>query len=151
MLIGDRLGSVGAAVKGGNAALVLLALAFVVPVLVIVMVVGGSAPPCDQQAAGGSGGGPGTGALAAGGIPVAFVPLIQKAGALDPAFPAPVLAAQIQQESGFHASAVSSTGAMGTRNLNPDLGFLRQGHHRQGFRRSEQLLRRGGCAGPLRP
>ncbi len=119
MLIGDRLGSVGAAVKGGNAALVLLALAFVVPLLVIVMVVGGSAPPCDQQGAGGSGGGPGTGALAAGGIPVAFVPLIQKAGALDPAFPAPVLAAQIQQESGFHASAVSSTGAMGYSQFEP--------------------------------
>jgi len=110
-------------VKGSKAAVALLALAFVVPLLVIVMVVGGSAPPCDQQGAGGSGGGsgggPGTGALAAGGIPVAFVPLIQKAGALDAAFPAPVLAAQIQQESGFHASAVSSTGAMGYSQFEP--------------------------------
>ena len=105
--------------KGSKAAVALLALAFVVPLLVIVMVVGGSAPPCDQQGAGGSGGGPGTGALAAGGIPVAFVPLLQKAGALDPAFPAPVLAAQIQQESGFHASAVSSTGAMGYSQFEP--------------------------------
>jgi len=106
-------------VKGSKAAVALLALAFVVPLLVIVMVVGGVAPPCDQQGAGGSGGGPGTGALAAGGIPVAFVPLLQKAGALDPAFPAPVLAAQIQQESGFHASAVSSTGAMGYSQFEP--------------------------------
>jgi len=106
-------------VKGSKAAVALLALAFVVPLLVIVMVVGGSAPPCDQQGAGGSGGGPGTGALAAGGIPVAFVPLIQKAGALDAAFPAPVLAAQIQQESGFRASAVSSTGAMGYSQFEP--------------------------------
>ncbi len=105
--------------KGSKAAVALLALAFVVPLLVIVMVVGGVAPPCDQQGAGGSGGGPGTGALAAGGIPVAFVPLIQKAGALDAAFPAPVLAAQIQQESGFHASAVSSTGAMGYSQFEP--------------------------------
>jgi len=110
---GDR------AVKGSRAAVALLALAFVVPLLVIVMVVGGSAPPCDQQGAVGAGGSPGTGALAAGGIPVAFVPLIQKAGALDPAFPAPVLAAQIQQESGFHASAVSSTGAMGYSQFEP--------------------------------
>jgi len=106
-------------VKGSKAAVALLALAFVVPLLVIVMVVGGVAPPCDQQGAGSSGGGPGTGALAAGGIPVAFVPLIQKAGALDAAFPAPVLAAQIQQESGFHASAVSSTGAMGYSQFEP--------------------------------
>jgi len=106
-------------VKGSKAAVALLALAFVVPLLVIVMVVGGVAPPCDQQGAGGSGGGPGTGALAAGGIPVAFVPLIQTAGALDAAFPAPVLAAQIRQESGFHASAVSSTGAMGYSQFEP--------------------------------
>ncbi len=122
---GDRAGSGAArykgrrAVTGSKAAVALLALAFVVPLLMIVMVVGGSAPPCDQQGAGGSGGGPGTGALAAGGIPVAFVPLIQKAGALDAAFPAPVLAAQIQQESGFRASAVSSTGAMGYSQFEP--------------------------------
>jgi acetyl esterase/lipase len=95
--------------KGGKAGLALGALLLVVPLLVIVMVVGSSAPPCDQQGAGG----PGTGALAAGGIPVEFVPLLQRAGTLCPAFPAPVLAAQIQQESGFRQHGANGAGASG--------------------------------------
>jgi cell wall-associated NlpC family hydrolase len=101
--------------KGGKAGLALGALLLVVPLLVIVMVMGSSTPPCDQQGAGG----PGMGALAAGGIPVEFVPLLQKAGTLCPAFPAPVLAAQIKQESGFHKGAVSSTGALGYSQFMP--------------------------------
>ncbi|MGZ4553982.1 MAG: peptidoglycan DD-metalloendopeptidase family protein, partial [Mycobacteriaceae bacterium] len=95
--------------KGGKAGLALGALLLVVPLLVIVMVMGSSTPPCDQQGAGG----PGMGALASGGIPVEFVPLLQRAGTLCPAFPAPVLAAQIQQESGFRQHGANGAGASG--------------------------------------
>jgi len=102
-------------VRGGKAALVLVALVLIVPLLVIVMVVGSSAPPCEQQGSGA----PGTGALAAGGIPAEYVSLIQAAGMQCPEFPAPVIAAQLKAESGFNPKAGSSTGAQGIAQFEP--------------------------------
>jgi len=96
-------------VKDRGGLLAVLALALLAPVLVIVLVVGSERPPCGQP----GGGGPGTGALAPGQIPPEFVPLLQKAGGVCPAFPAPVLAAQIKQESGFQQHGANSANAAG--------------------------------------
>ncbi|MDQ2729057.1 MAG: bifunctional lytic transglycosylase/C40 family peptidase [Actinomycetota bacterium] len=59
-------------------------------------------------------------ALNAGVIPnQAWVPWIEKAGGLCPTFPAPVIAAQIQAESGWNPNAVSPTGAQGLSQFEP--------------------------------
>jgi len=96
-------------VKDSKGVLVAAALLLLVPLIVIVMVIGGSTPPCDPQ----GGSGPGTGVLAAGGIPAEFVPLVQQAGTQCPEFPAPVIAADIQQESGFRPHGPNGSNASG--------------------------------------
>ena len=67
-----------------------------------------------------------TGALAAGAglkagaVPnPAWVPWVERAGTLCPTFPAPVIAAQIDQESGWNPTAVSPTGAEGLAQFEP--------------------------------
>ncbi len=95
---------------------------FIIILLVVVLAGGGQPPPCPPPgAAAGSGPGgssPGVGALSVGGIPANYVPLIQQAGTVCPEFPAPVIAAQLQQESGF-SDPTSSTGAQGPSQMEP--------------------------------
>ena len=52
------------------------------------------------------------------GIPANYVPLVQKAGTVCPEMPAPVIAAQLDQESGF-SDPTSSTGAEGPAQFEP--------------------------------
>jgi len=59
------------------------------------------------------------GGLASGSVPAAFVPWVERAGQLCPAVPAPLLAAQLEQESGFNPNAVSSAGAQGIAQFMP--------------------------------
>jgi len=102
-----------------SSAAVILALVgapvFVVLLLVVVLVGGGDTPPPCGTAGGSA---PGVGTLKVGGIPANYVPLIQKAGTVCPEFPAPVLAAQLNQESGF-SDPTSSTGAQGPAQFEP--------------------------------
>lgn len=62
--------------------------------------------------------GPG-GPLSAGSVPASFTPWLQRAGALCPRIGAPVLAAQLQQESNFNPAAVSPAGAQGAAQFLP--------------------------------
>jgi cell wall-associated NlpC family hydrolase len=92
-----------------------------VPVLIVVLLVvvlagGGQPPPCGP----GAGSSPGLGPLSANGIPAALVPVIAQAGTACPEFPAPIIAAELQQESGFNANAVSPSGAQGIAQFMPD-------------------------------
>ncbi len=82
---------------------------FIVVLLLLLLVLGGGAtPPPSPCGPGGSS--PGVGTLRVAGIPANYVALIQKAGTVSPEFPAPVIAAQLQQESDF-SDPTSSTGA----------------------------------------
>jgi cell wall-associated NlpC family hydrolase len=62
--------------------------------------------------------GPG-GQLATGSVPASFTPWVQRAGALCPQVGAPLLAAQLQQESNFNPAAVSVAGAQGAAQFLP--------------------------------
>jgi len=88
---------------------------FIVVVLLLVLG-GGATPPPSPCGQGGSS--PGVGTLRVAGIPANYVALIQKAGTVSPEFPAPVIAAQLQQESGF-SDPTSSTGAQGPAQFEP--------------------------------
>lgn len=70
----------------------------------------------------GSGCGPSPGAagLKAGSVPKAFEPWIARAAALCPEVTAPLLAAQLQQESGFSVDAHSPAGAIGPAQFMPE-------------------------------
>ncbi len=108
--------------KSGSALLIGVALVgapvFLV-VLLLLVLGGGATPPPSPCGPGGVGGSsPGVGTLKVAGIPAAYVPLIQKAGTVCPEFPAPVLAAQLDQESGF-SDPTSSTGAQGPAQFEP--------------------------------
>jgi len=96
--------------QGGSALLVGVALVgapvFIV-VLLLILLGGGATPPPSPCGPGGSS--PGMGALRVAGIPANYVPLVQKAGTVCPEMPAPVIAAQLDQESGF-SDPTSSTG-----------------------------------------
>ncbi len=70
--------------------------------------------------AGGNGGESGIGAdVQAGSVPQEFLPWLGKAGAICPQIKASLLAAQIQQESGFNPQAVSGAGAQGPAQFMP--------------------------------
>ena len=99
---------VGAALLGAPVFLV---------VLLVLVLGGGATPPPSPCAPGGSS--PGVGALRVAGIPANYVPLVQKAGTVSPEFPAPVIAAQLSQESNF-SDQTSSTGAQGPAQFMPD-------------------------------
>ncbi|MGI8815288.1 MAG: transglycosylase SLT domain-containing protein [Pseudonocardia sp.] len=64
------------------------------------------------------GGGVG-GVLNATSAPAKFAPWLQKAGGLCPQIGAPLLAAQLAQESGFSTQAVSPSGAQGPAQFMP--------------------------------
>jgi len=85
-------------------------------VLLLILLGGGAAPPPSPCGPGGSS--PGVGTLRVAGIPANYVALIQKAGTVCPEFPAPVIAAQLDQESGF-SDPTSSTGAEGPAQFEP--------------------------------
>lgn len=59
------------------------------------------------------------GDLRPGSVPAAYDPWIRAAAASCPGLPAPVLAAQLNQESGFNATASSSAGAEGIAQFMP--------------------------------
>ncbi len=87
------------------------------PLIALVALMGGSQNnTCTEQGVGG----PGTGSLSVGGIPAEFVPLIQAAGKLSPAFPAPVLAAQIKQEGNFQKHGANAANASGYTQFIPE-------------------------------
>jgi cell wall-associated NlpC family hydrolase len=58
--------------------------------------------------------------LATGTVPAAYQPMIQQAGSTCPQLSAPLLAAQLYQESGFNPNAVSGVGAQGISQIMPD-------------------------------
>jgi cell wall-associated NlpC family hydrolase len=65
-------------------------------------------------------GGYGSGvSLAAGTVPSVYQPMIQQASGLCPQLNAPLLAAQLYQESGFNPNAVSGVGAQGIGQVMP--------------------------------
>jgi len=107
---------------GGSPLLIGVALvgAPVFIVVLLLILLGGGAtpppPPCGSGAVGGSS--PGVGTLRVAGIPANYVPLIQNAGTVSPEFPAPVIAAQLSQESNF-SDPTSSTGAQGPAQFEP--------------------------------
>jgi cell wall-associated NlpC family hydrolase len=99
---------VGRAVAAAGA-LVLL------PVMLIVVILGGAS---GSQAA--TIGLPGLGSeLRPGSVPARYVALVQAAGAMCEAAPAPVIAAQIDVESGWNPNAVSPSGAEGISQFLP--------------------------------
>ncbi len=87
-------------------------------VLLLILLGGGATPPPSPCGSGAGGSSPGVGTLKVAGIPANYVPLIQKAGTVSPEFPAPVIAAQLSQESGF-SDPTSSTGAEGPAQFEP--------------------------------
>lgn len=115
MSSGDSAANGGCAVLGAAAATP-VGLVF----MVVIMMGGGRAvpPPSDCVPTGGESG-LGLGPLRTEAVPQRFVPLVLKAGQRCAAFPAPVIAAQIQAESGWNPNAVSSAGAMGIAQFMP--------------------------------
>jgi cell wall-associated NlpC family hydrolase len=57
--------------------------------------------------------------LATGSVPTAYTSLIEQAATMCPTLSAPLLAAQLYQESGFDPNSVSSTGAQGIAQFEP--------------------------------
>ncbi|GAB2938868.1 hypothetical protein GCM10027047_39060 [Rhodococcus aerolatus] len=108
---------------GGRSPLLVGAALVGAPLLIVVLLVlvigGATPPPCGPGGAAGPGSSPGVGPLSPNGIPGAYVPLIQAAGTVCPEFPAPVIAAELKQESGFNPNAVSESGAQGIAQFMP--------------------------------
>ena len=88
-------------------------LVVVVPV-VVVAVFGAGAAPTGQASVGGVGQG-----LRAGAVPAAYAALVLQAGSICPAAPPSVIAAQIEQESGWDPASISSAGAQGISQFMP--------------------------------
>ncbi|MCZ4125438.1 C40 family peptidase [Streptomyces sp. H39-S7] len=63
--------------------------------------------------------GTGGGTLKPGSVPAAYEPWVLRAAAACPGLPAPVLASQLQQESGFNPAARSNAGAEGIAQFMP--------------------------------
>ena len=83
-------------------------------ILFLVFLLGGGGSSASSSAAGLTAGLVGGAPLNASAIPdQAWVPWIEKAGSLCSTFPAPVIAAQIDDESGWNPTAVSPKGAEG--------------------------------------
>lgn len=113
-------GCVGVKGSGGPLLAALGVPVGLVLLVVIVMGGGGSVPPmkCGQGSSGGAAPG-GVGPLNKAGVPKKYAGLVAKAGKRCRAFPAPVIAAQIQQESGWDPHASSSAGAQGLSQFMP--------------------------------
>jgi cell wall-associated NlpC family hydrolase len=94
--------------------------AFVAGVLVLFIAVATGAHGNQVNlAAGATPAGAGGGDLRAGSVPAAYDPWIRAAAAACPGLPAPVLAAQLNQESGFNPKARSPAGAEGIAQFMP--------------------------------
>jgi cell wall-associated NlpC family hydrolase len=95
-----------------NKALVAAGAAFVLPfalvVTVAVQTTTGNAAASSDPNTGAIGGG-----LRPGSVPAPYAPWIERAAGACPGLPAPVLAAQLHQESGFRPDAMSDAGAEG--------------------------------------
>jgi cell wall-associated NlpC family hydrolase len=89
---------------------VVLAFVVVVPVLVLTFMFSGDT----------GGGAPQKGALASGSVPPQYEQWIRKAGTVCPEVSAPLIAAQIEQESDWNPDAVSKAGAQGLSQFLPD-------------------------------
>lgn len=87
-------------------------------VFLVIVVVSSSQQSCGNRGHG-TGSGPGVGKLKVHGIPARYVADVRKAGRRCEAFPAPVIAAQIGQESGWSRHATSPTGAEGIAQFEP--------------------------------
>lgn len=110
--------SSGGSVAGGARSVLFAVAALPVGlVLMVVIMMGGGGTVPKPPDCGGTG--PTTGKLNPSGIPSQFVSLVVKAGKRCKEFPAPVIAAQIQQESGWNPRAVSSAGAQGLAQFMP--------------------------------
>ena len=107
-LVGDNTDA------GTAVTLTVLGVPVAVVLLVVVLLSGaqGSATLCTAGTAGG------VGALAPGGMPAEYLPLVQRAGTVCPEFPAPVIAAQLLAESGF-SDVTSVSGAQGPAQFMP--------------------------------
>ncbi len=92
--------------------------AFSVGLFTLTLLSGSLAQPAAAPAPGGGGGGAG-GALVAGAIPAQYVAVIDAAGTRCPAFPAAIIAAQVQAESDWNPRAVSPVGAQGISQFMP--------------------------------
>lgn len=88
-------------------------LALLLPVAVVVLTLG-STPPA-QGGAGGLGSG-----LRPGSVPAAYAAFVEQAGSLCVSAPPSIIAAQIEQESGFNPRAVSPAGAEGIAQFMPE-------------------------------
>ncbi len=89
---------------------VVLAVVVVVPVLVLMFMLSGD-----------TGGGPSKqGALAAGSVPPQYERWVRQAGTVCPEVSAPLIAAQIEQESNWRPDAVSKAGAQGLSQFMPE-------------------------------
>lgn len=100
--------------KGGLAPVALIVGALVaVPLVIVVAICGGG-----NSSAAPVGAGVGQG-LRAGTVPAAYAALVSAAGAMCAAAPAPVIAAQIEQESSWNPNATSSAGAEGISQFMP--------------------------------
>ena len=81
----------------------------------IVLAGGGTSAAPDPATPGGGIGGQ----LKPGSVPAAYAALVTRAGSMCPEIPAPVIAAQIQVESGWNPRAVSPVGAQGIAQFLP--------------------------------
>src|SRR5450756_3212028 len=88
-------------------------LVVVLPIL-IVTVLGAGAAPSGQASVGGVGRG-----LRTGTVPSQYAALVLQAGSMCPAAPPSVIAAQIEQESGWDPHSVSPAGAQGISQFMP--------------------------------
>ena len=83
-----------------------------VPVVVVAVLGGGASGSSTVDAAD-------LGLLRPGSVPAKYLGLIQAAGSRCTAAPAPIIAAQLKQESGFDPHAVSAAGAEGIAQFLP--------------------------------
>ena len=103
------MGKAAIAALGGIA--LLLAVALVGPLLLVLVAA--------SAVAGNDQGGPNSGVLAEGAVPAEYLPFVLEAGARCEGITAPVIAAQIQAESGWNPDARSPVGAEGISQFMP--------------------------------
>lgn len=105
---------------GGKGTWAIAAVAGPVALIIFLIVILGGGSTANASQGGLTGGLVGGAGMNAGSIPdAAWLVWVQKAGAMCTAFSAPLIAAQIQAESGWNPTAVSATGAEGLSQFEP--------------------------------